>query len=73
MSTATASSGETAVALSFSEEARRRREAPTAPVPEIAKGPEVPAAGYVMDEIAEGIFWLGDGSYQTMFVVTTRA
>ncbi|MEV0290820.1 hypothetical protein AB0H36_42395 [Kribbella sp. NPDC050820] len=42
-------------------------------MPEIAKGPEVPAAGYVMDEIAEGIFWLGDGSYQTMFVVTTRA
>ncbi|TCM46915.1 MBL fold metallo-hydrolase [Kribbella sp. VKM Ac-2568] len=28
------------------------------------------AAGYVMDEIADGIFWLGDGSYQNMFVVT---
>jgi len=54
----------------FTLEAKRRRELPTAPVPETAKGPEVPAVGYVLDGIADGIFWLGDGSYQTMFVVT---
>jgi glyoxylase-like metal-dependent hydrolase (beta-lactamase superfamily II) len=30
----------------------------------------MPATGYVLDEIADGVFWLGDGSYQTMFVVT---
>jgi glyoxylase-like metal-dependent hydrolase (beta-lactamase superfamily II) len=54
----------------FSEEARRRREGPTVPVPENAKGPVVPDAGYALEEIADGIFWLGDGQYQSMFVVT---
>ena len=54
----------------FSLDAEQRRSRPTAPVPEAAKGPEVPEAGYVLDELADGIFWLGDGSYQTMFVVT---
>ncbi len=69
-STVTTSSDARSVPPSFAEEARYRRERPTAPVPEVARGPEVPAEGYVMDEIAEGVFWLGDGSYQTMFVVT---
>ncbi|GAA4203080.1 MBL fold metallo-hydrolase [Microbispora amethystogenes] len=53
----------------FSAEARRRRELPTAPVPEIAKGPQVPDTGYILDEIADGVFWLSDGQYQNMFVV----
>ncbi|WP_168197289.1 MBL fold metallo-hydrolase [Kribbella sp. ALI-6-A] len=55
---------------SFAEDAKLRRERPTGPVPEIAKGPEVPAEGYAMEELADGVFWLGDGSYQSMFVVT---
>ena len=50
--------------------AKLRRQGPTAPVPEIAKGPEVPGTGYVLDEIADGVFWISDGTYQTMFVVT---
>lgn len=54
----------------FSAEARTRREAATHPVPEIAKGPPVPDEGYVMNEIADGVFWLSDGAYQSMFVVT---
>jgi len=58
------------VLTDFSEAAKRRREAPTAPVPEIAKGPAVPEAGYALQEIADGVFWLGDGSYQNMFIVT---
>ena len=69
MSTSIAASGAIALAP-FAEEARRRRETPTAPVPANAKGPQVPASGYVLDEIADGIFWLSDGSYQSMFVVT---
>jgi glyoxylase-like metal-dependent hydrolase (beta-lactamase superfamily II) len=32
----------------------------------------VPAEGYALDEIADGVFWLGDGSYQSMFVVTSE-
>jgi len=70
MSISTASVPTTSIVPSFSLEAKQRRERPTAPVPDIAKGPEVPAAGYVLDEIADGIFWIGDGSYQTMFVLT---
>jgi glyoxylase-like metal-dependent hydrolase (beta-lactamase superfamily II) len=70
MSTATEHDSTTASAFSFADEARRHRTAPTAPVPDIAKGPQVPDAGYVLHEIADGIFWLGDGSYQTMFVVS---
>src|SRR4051812_24236472 len=54
----------------FSAAAKRRREADTHPVPEVAKGPPVPEEGYVVDEIADGIFWLSDGAYQSMFVVT---
>jgi glyoxylase-like metal-dependent hydrolase (beta-lactamase superfamily II) len=54
----------------FSLDAKERRSRPTAPVPEAAKGPTVPEAGYVLDELADNIFWIGDGSYQTMFVVT---
>ena len=60
----------TTVAPSFSDEARKHRELPTAPVPERARGPVVPEAGYVLDEIADGVFWLSDGSYQSMFVVS---
>ena len=30
----------------------------------------MPEAGYVMDEIADGVFWLSDGAYQSMFVLT---
>ncbi len=62
--------GAGAQVTSFTEDAKSRREGPTAPVPAVAKGQEVPAEGYLLDEIADGIFWLGDGSYQTMFVVT---
>jgi glyoxylase-like metal-dependent hydrolase (beta-lactamase superfamily II) len=54
----------------YSAAAQRLREAPTYPVPEIAKGPAVGPDGYVMQEIGDKVFWLGDGSYQSMFVVT---
>ncbi|GGT87725.1 MBL fold metallo-hydrolase [Actinomadura citrea] len=53
----------------FSASAQRRRERPTAPLPQNAKGPEIPDAGYVMKEIADGVFWLSDGQYGNMFVV----
>ena len=59
-------------APTFSEEAQVRRSRPTDPVPPVATGPTVPPEGYILQELAEGIFWLGDGSYQTMFVVTAE-
>ncbi len=54
----------------FSSAARQAREAPTYPVPETAKGPALNQEGYAIEELADGVFWLGDGSYQSMFVVT---
>ncbi|SCF11179.1 Glyoxylase, beta-lactamase superfamily II [Micromonospora purpureochromogenes] len=54
----------------YSDLAERARELPTAPVPQTALGPEVPKAGYVLEEIADGVFWLSEGMYQMMFVVT---
>ncbi|MEU5789649.1 MBL fold metallo-hydrolase [Micromonospora purpureochromogenes] len=54
----------------YSDLAERARELPTAPVPPAALGPEIPEAGYVVEEIADGVFWLSEGMYQMMFVVT---
>ena len=70
MSTTTTAGTGATVSDQFSLDAEHHRSRPTAPVPENAKGPDVPEEGYVLDEIADGIFWIGDGSYQTMFVVT---
>jgi glyoxylase-like metal-dependent hydrolase (beta-lactamase superfamily II) len=54
----------------YSAAARLVREAPTHPVPETAKGPAIGREGYTMEEIGEKVFWLSDGSYQSMFVST---
>lgn len=56
--------------FSFTDAAEKLRLVPTAPVPDIARGPQIPEAGYLVEEIADGMFLLGDGSYQMMFVVT---
>jgi hypothetical protein len=57
------------VTQGYSRTARRVRETPTHRVPEVAKGRQVGAEGYVLDELGDGVFWLSDGSYQSMFVV----
>jgi glyoxylase-like metal-dependent hydrolase (beta-lactamase superfamily II) len=44
----------------------------TAPVPPPAKGPAIPKAGYLVQEIAERTYWLTDGLYQMMFLVTAE-
>jgi glyoxylase-like metal-dependent hydrolase (beta-lactamase superfamily II) len=41
-----------------------------APVPSIAHGPAIPAAGYLVGEIRGGLYWVTDGVYQCMFLVT---
>jgi glyoxylase-like metal-dependent hydrolase (beta-lactamase superfamily II) len=56
--------------VNFTELAEQLRLRPTAPVPENARGPAVPDTGYILEEIAEGMFFLSDGSYQMMFVVS---
>lgn len=42
----------------------------TAPVPRPAKGPAIPAAGYLVQEIADRVYWVTDGLYQMIFVTT---
>ncbi|WP_159617694.1 MBL fold metallo-hydrolase [Arthrobacter zhaoguopingii] len=56
--------------FSFTDAAASLRLVPTAPVPKAARGPKVPDEGYYVEELADGMFLLSDGSYQMMFVVT---
>jgi glyoxylase-like metal-dependent hydrolase (beta-lactamase superfamily II) len=44
----------------------------TAPVPPPAKGPAIPASGYLVQEIGDRVFWLTDGLYQMMFITTAE-
>jgi len=44
----------------------------TAPVPPPAKGPAVPKSGYLIEEIADRVFWLTDGLYQMIFMTTAQ-
>ena len=39
-------------------------------LPEAAKGPVIPSKGYLVEEIRDGLFWITDGAYNTMFLVT---
>jgi glyoxylase-like metal-dependent hydrolase (beta-lactamase superfamily II) len=44
----------------------------TIQLPEAAKGPPIPAKGYLVQQIKDGLYWLTDGGYQTMFMVTDK-
>ena len=39
-------------------------------IPESAKGPTIPEKGYLVEEIRDNLYWVTDGSYNTMFLVT---
>jgi glyoxylase-like metal-dependent hydrolase (beta-lactamase superfamily II) len=41
-------------------------------LPAVANGPKIPAKGYLLQEIRGGLYWLTDGAYQTMFIVTDK-
>jgi glyoxylase-like metal-dependent hydrolase (beta-lactamase superfamily II) len=41
-------------------------------IPESAKGPTIPGKGYLVKEIRDNLYWLTDGSYNTMFLVTDK-
>lgn len=40
------------------------------PVPETALGPAIPEQGYLVEEIGGGLYWVTDGVYQAMFLVS---
>jgi hypothetical protein len=39
---------------------------------EAAKGPAIPPKGYLVEEIHDHLYWVTDGSYNTMFLVTDK-
>ncbi|MFD9220764.1 MBL fold metallo-hydrolase [Streptomyces sp. NPDC060064] len=45
-------------------------EATYAPVPPAARGPKIPEKGYLVEEIRDRLYWLTDGTYQMIFLVT---
>ena len=40
------------------------------PVPEKARGPTIPQKGYVVEPLGDGLYFLSNGAYNTMFMVT---
>ena len=51
--------------------ARAQEMAMFAPVPQAAMGPMVDQQmGYLVEEIGDGLYWLTEGVYQTMFLTT---
>jgi glyoxylase-like metal-dependent hydrolase (beta-lactamase superfamily II) len=40
------------------------------PKPEVGGGPAIPSKGYLVQEIRDGLYWVSDGAYNTMFLVT---
>ncbi|CAF0966059.1 unnamed protein product [Didymodactylos carnosus] len=41
-------------------------------IPNNAKGPAIPAKGYLVQHIRGGVYWLIGGAYQTMFMVSNE-
>ena len=41
-----------------------------APLPENARGPTIPEKGYIVEELGENLYFLSNGAYNTMFMVT---
>ena len=43
----------------------------SAPIPDTAKGPQIDfSKGYLVEEISDGLYWVTEGAYQGMFLVT---
>ena len=54
------------------KESSKISSAATVQIPEGAKGPPIPPKGYLVEEIRDGLYWVTDGAYNTMFMVTDR-
>jgi glyoxylase-like metal-dependent hydrolase (beta-lactamase superfamily II) len=40
--------------------------------PQVGGGPTIPAKGYLVQEIRDSLYWVSDGAYNTMFLVTSE-
>ena len=45
---------------------------PFAAVPPIAQGPATPSKGYLVEQLGRGLYWIIDGSYQMVFLVSNE-
>jgi hypothetical protein len=45
----------------------------TIPLPEGAKGPSMPAKGYLVEKVRDDLYWVTDGAYNTMFLVADNS
>src|SRR5437588_9262448 len=41
-------------------------------IPAIAMGPQIPTKGYLVQEIRDHLYWVTDGAYNTMFLVSNQ-
>jgi glyoxylase-like metal-dependent hydrolase (beta-lactamase superfamily II) len=46
---------------------------PPIPLPESAKGPSIPTKGYLVEQLRDDLYWVTDGAYITMFLVTDNS
>src|SRR5918993_2723539 len=60
----------TTISLSTSIYAQENQTETKNQIPEEAKGPAIPSKGYLVEEIRDNLFWVTDGAYNTMFLVT---
>src|ERR671910_3343161 len=60
----------TTISLSTSIYAQENQTETKNQLPDAAKGPAIPSKGYLVEEIRDGLFWVTDGAYNTMFLVT---
>jgi glyoxylase-like metal-dependent hydrolase (beta-lactamase superfamily II) len=58
------------ISLSNSIYAQENQTETTTQLPEAAKGPTILSKGYLVEEIRDGLFWVTDGAYNTLFLVT---
>ena len=58
------------ISLSNSIYAQENQTETTTQLPQAAKGPVIPSKGYLVEEIRDGLFWITDGAYNTIFLVT---
>lgn len=55
-----------------SDNKSKNSSAATVQIPEGAKGPAIPPKGYLVEEIRNHLYWVTDGAYNTMFLVTDK-
>ncbi len=60
------------VSQTLKESDNSSKNSTTVQIPNAAKGPAIPAKGYLVQEIRDHLYWVTDGSYNAMFLVTDK-